>query len=170
MAKCDVRICAYGTIDEVNAILGMARSLGIAPRFDHILQLLQHQMFELGAELASPQADDQATQFLQEEDVVQLESLIDSLEETLPELKSFILPGGSQAAAILHLARCLYRRAEREIVALSREAPVRPAVLKYVNRVSDLLFVLARSLNAEEGVGDVPWKQGSEGPGRGPGE
>ena len=160
VAKCDVRICSYGTIDELNAVLGVARSKGVAPRIDEVLHLLQNQMFALGAELANPSTDERAGQLLQEADVEDLESLIDSLEESLPELKSFILPGGCQAAAILHLARCICRRAEREIVSLSQDTSVRKTVLKYVNRTSDLLFVLARAANAEEGVGDVPWEQG----------
>jgi cob(I)alamin adenosyltransferase len=88
-----------------------------------------------------------------------LEAGIDTLEKGLPPLKAFILPGGSPAAAALHLARCVCRRAEREIVALSEQTQVRPLVLKYVNRVSDLLFVLARTANAEAGVGDTEWEK-----------
>ena len=144
----------------MNATLGLARSMGVAQRFDDILALLQNQLFDLGAELASPDADQKGTQLLQESCVAELEKLIDSLEDTLPELKTFILPGGAQAAAIVHLARCICRRAEREIVALSENSEIRPEVLKYVNRASDLLFVLARAINAEEGVGDVAWEKG----------
>jgi len=159
VAKCDLRICACGTVDELNAALGVARSMGGAPRVDDILRLLQNRMFDLGAELASPEAKDRGTQFLQDADVAELESFIDSLEEGLPELKAFVLPGGSQAASFLHLSRSVCRRAEREMVALAQVAPLRDTLLKYVNRVSDLLFVLARTANAEAGVDDVPWEK-----------
>lgn len=157
VAKCDVRISAYGTIDELNAVLGLARAGDVPPQIDRVLLQLQNQLFDLGAELASPQAEDRGTERIQEDNVLALEKLIDTFEEDLPVLTSFILPGGSQTAATLHLARCVCRRAEREIVALSQEASLRETVLKYVNRVSDLLFVLARAANASAGVSDVAW-------------
>ncbi|NOY30333.1 MAG: cob(I)yrinic acid a,c-diamide adenosyltransferase [Planctomycetes bacterium] len=159
VAKCDLRICACGALDELNAMLGAARSMGVSPRIDDILKLLQNRMFDLGAELASPQARDRGTQFLQEADVAELESFIDSLEETLPELKAFILPGGSQATSFLHIARSVCRRAEREMVALAQTAELRDTLIKYVNRASDLLFVLARTANAEAKIDDVPWEK-----------
>ena len=117
-------------------------------------------MFHLGAELATPKTAHSTTEVLQDKVITELEAQIDTLEKSLPPLKAFILPGGSSAAAALHLARCVCRRAEREIVALSEQVQVRPLVLKYVNRVSDLLFVLARTANAEAGVGDVEWEKG----------
>jgi len=157
--KNDVRICAYGTIDELNATLGVVRSMGVSAHVDGVLKMLQNHMFDLGAELASPEADERGTQFLQEADVTKLESLIDSLEEDLAQLKTFLLPGGCQAASFLHLSRCVCRRGEREMIALSQVAPLRETLLKYVNRASDLLFVLARSVNAEYGVDDVPWEK-----------
>ncbi len=159
VAKCEIRICAYGTLDELNAVLGVARAADLPSQIDGALFQLQNQLFDLGAELASPKSKERATEFIQEEDVNSLEKLIDSFEEGLPALTSFILPGGCPTAATLHLARCVCRRAEREIVALSHEATVREMVLKYVNRTSDLLFVLARSANAAAGVDDVPWKR-----------
>jgi len=163
VAKCDLRICACGAVDELNAALGAARSMGGSPRVDDILKLLQNRMFDLGAELASPEAKDRGTQFLQDADVAELESFIDSLEEGLPELKAFILPGGSPAASFLHLSRSVCRRAEREMVALAQVAPLRDTLLKYVNRASDLLFVLARTANAEARVNDVPWEKRPQG-------
>jgi len=164
VGKNDIRICAIGALDELNAALGVARSLGVSRRVDGVLELLQNRMFDLGAELASPQADVRGTQFLQahflqDEDVAELESAIDMFEEDLPELKAFILPGGTQAASTLHLARGVCRRAEREIVALAETAAVRDMTIKYVNRASDLLFVLARAANAEASVADVPWEK-----------
>jgi len=161
VSKGDRRLCAYGTIDELNAVLGAARAADMGSRCDGILLRLQGEMFHLGAELATPPNAHSSTDVLQDQAVAKLESEIDDLEKKLPPLKAFILPGGSQAAAALHLARCVCRRAERELVTLSEHEQVRPLVLKYVNRVSDLLFVLARTANAEAGVGDVEWQKGS---------
>ena len=160
VSKSDRRLNAYGTIDELNAVLGVVRAAGVSSRCDEILLNLQSQMFHLGAELATPQPAHSATEVLQNEIITELEAGIDTLEKGLPPLQAFILPGGSPAAAALHLARCVCRRAEREIVALSEQTQVRPLVLKYVNRVSDLLFVLARTANAEAGVGDTEWEKG----------
>jgi cob(I)alamin adenosyltransferase len=161
VSKSDRRLSVYGTIDEVNAVLGVARSAGMSSRCDEVLLRLQGEMFHLGAELATPQNAHSAAEVLQDEVIAELEAVIDALEKGLPPLKAFILPGGSPAAAALHLARCVCRRAERELVALSEHEQVRPLVLKYVNRLSDLLFVLARTANAEAGIGDVEWKKGS---------
>ena len=157
VSKADLRISAYGTLDELNATLGVARSAGVAVPIDKILQRLQNQIFDLGAELANPKAVGRGAALLQDSDVEALETLIDSQEEGLTELKNFILPGGTPGAAALHLARCVCRRAEREIVALSQTSEVRDTVIKYVNRTSDLLFVLARASNAASGVADVAW-------------
>ncbi len=160
VSKSDRRLSAYGTIDELNAVLGVVRAAGVSSRCDEILLRLQSQMFHLGAELATPKTSHSATEVLQDKVIAELEAQIDTLEKGLPPLKAFILPGGSPAAAALHLARCVCRRAERLVVALSEQAQVRPLVLKYVNRVSDLLFVLARTVNAEAGVGDTEWEKG----------
>ncbi|NOY42244.1 MAG: cob(I)yrinic acid a,c-diamide adenosyltransferase [Planctomycetes bacterium] len=158
VAKCDAHICAVGTLDELNALLGVARAGKPQPQIDDVLLLLQNQLFDLGAELANPQADKPSTAALQDNDIAAIENRIDTFEKDLPALTTFILPGGCQTAATLHLARCVCRRAEREIVALSQEATVQETVLKYINRISDLLFVLARSANAAVGVSDVAWK------------
>ncbi|MCH2595187.1 MAG: cob(I)yrinic acid a,c-diamide adenosyltransferase [Pirellulales bacterium] len=157
--KCDLRICSYGTIDELNALLGLVRAEGLSPRLDEIVNLLQNQLFDLGAELASPNPTERSTDFLVESTITEQEKWIDTFEEELPALTNFILPGGSQSGALLHLARTVCRRAEREIVALSQTAPVREIVLKYVNRLSDLLFMMARVANAGMGVDDVLWKK-----------
>lgn len=157
VSKDEGRLAAFGTVDELNAVLGMVRADGLSPRCDEIVTRLQNQLFDLGAELASPNPSDTGTDILQPEDIELQESNIDELEKDLEPLTNFILPGGSKTAATLHLARNVCRRAEREIVALSKEVGIREIVLQFMNRTSDLLFVLARTANAESGVADVPW-------------
>lgn len=159
--KCDLRIRAYGTIDELNAVLGIARAQRLPAQLDTVIQRLQNQLFDLGAELASPDPEKHSTDFLQEAVIAEQEAWMDAFEQQLPPLNNFILSGGTQAAATLHLARCVCRRAEREIVELSQTAAVRDLALKYVNRTSDLLFMVARMANAEAGVVDVVWEKPS---------
>ena len=157
VAKCDLRIDAFGVVDELNAQLGVVRTVELPVNCDAILSLLQNRMFDIGAELATPQAVEHGTAYLQEADVARVESWIDELETPLPALQTFILPGGTPAAAALHLARCICRRAERRVVALAQTSPVREIVIHYLNRVGDLLFVMARAVNQELGHADVPW-------------
>jgi cob(I)alamin adenosyltransferase len=126
---------------------------------DVVLAALQHEMFSLGAELASPEAAPRGVDLLGAAEIERIERTIDRFDAQLPPLRAFILPGGAPTAAALHAARCVCRRAERDIVALSHTSAVRPLVLVYVNRVSDLLFVLARAANAAAGVQDVPWEK-----------
>lgn len=159
VSKSDTRIRAYGTIDELNAVLGIARTEQLSEACDKILSRLQNQLFDLGAELASPDPESAGTAILQAEDIAQQEAIIDELEKGLEPLTAFILPGGTKAAATVHLARCICRRAEREIVELAGDASVRQIVLEFVNRTSDLLFVLARAVNSEAGTVDVPWSK-----------
>jgi cob(I)alamin adenosyltransferase len=159
VAKCDPRIEAFGAVDELNAQLGVARAIGLPKRFDSVIAILQNQMFDLGAELATPDAVSHGTDYLQEADIAQVEHWIDEFESTLAPLQTFILPGGTPAAAALHLARCICRRAEREIVALGAASTVRPTTLQYMNRIGDFLFVLARSANAESGHADIAWQK-----------
>ena len=161
VSKSEQRLAAYGTIDEFNAVLGVARAADLSPRCGEILLRLQGELFHLGAELATPPDSRSTADGLQDEVVAALEAEIDALEKDLPPLKAFILPGGTSAAAALHLARCVCRRAERELVTLAEREPVRPLVLQYVNRLSDLLFVMARTANSEADVEDVEWKSGS---------
>lgn len=160
--KNDSRLDAYGTVDELNSTLGVVRSSEISEKSDDILDQLQHQLFELGAELATPDPNAKTVGSIQDEHVSQVEAWIDELEAELAPLTNFILPGGTAAAAGLHLARCVCRRAEREMATLASAAPLRSVLLKYVNRVSDLLFVMARTANREAGVDDVPWKKNAE--------
>jgi len=159
VSKSDLRIRAFGTVDELNAVLGLARAEGLSPRCDEIIAQLQNQLFDLGAELATPDPSDRGTELLQTEGITRQEAIIDEFEQTLAPLTSFILPGGAKTAATLHMARCVCRRAEREIVSLAKEVPIRETVLEFINRTSDLLFVLARTANTEAGVADVPWTQ-----------
>lgn len=165
VGKDDTRITAFGTVDELNAVLGLAvaeaaRGDGLPAGMDELLAVIQHQLFDLGAELATSSPQDRGTDVLNFQHVADLESAIDRWEADLEPLKTFVLPGGCTAAAWLHLARGVCRRAERWIVALAANEPVRPEVMAYVNRLGDLLFVLARAANRAAGVPDVIWKKG----------
>ncbi len=158
--KHDARVAAYGTIDEANAAIGIAR-LHAGAEIDAMLGRIQNDLFDLGADLCRP--DDKAgTESLRviDSQVERLEREIDDMNGKLAPLKSFVLPGGSPAAAHLHLARTIVRRAEREITALAEHAPVNAAVIRYVNRLSDHLFVAARAAN-DWGARDVLWQPGA---------
>lgn len=157
VAKSDPRIEAIGAVDELNAYLGIVRTLPVSPQADKILSVLQNRMFDLGAELATIDAASRGTDVLHNSHVAEVEQWIDEMEKQLSPLRAFILPGGSPVAAGLHFARAVCRRAERHMVALALIAPLRETALKYVNRVGDLLFVMARTANAEAGQPDVAW-------------
>lgn len=163
--KDDLRVGAYGTVDEANAALGVAAAtLENDPELRTVLFDLQRDLFTVGADLATPLERD-ATKApiprITPDDVQSLESLIDHFEETLPALQNFILPGGTLPSAYLHLARTLVRRAERDVVTLLHDTPdtVNDETMRYLNRLADLLFVLARAANARAGVSDVPWSR-----------
>ena len=154
------RVAAYGAVDEVNAALGLARSLLPAgSRFDGTLARLQAELFELGAELASA-PERKAAPRIKASHSEALEREIDAWTAELPALTSFILPGGSPCGAALHVARGACRRAERELVALSRREAVAAEALRYLNRLSDHLFTLARAVNGDAGAPETPWKGG----------
>ena len=157
--KNDARVEAYGSVDETNACLGVARAAGLAPDVDASLERIQAQLFVLGAELATPPSHRPRLKLplIAAGDSSALEADIDRLEATLPPLTSFVLPAGSPGASALHLARTVCRRAERAVVAVQRESEVRLEVLIYLNRLSDLLFVMARHQNQVAGVRDVAW-------------
>jgi cob(I)alamin adenosyltransferase len=162
--KDDLRLELVGTLDELNAVLGMARAEltrgGTAPvDLDQLLGQVQHELFDLGAELSTPDPQSQGIAFLGEARIAAIEGAIDRHDAQLEPLRLFILPGGSPVAAQLHVARCVCRRAERRLVELAGRETVRGEVLRYVNRLSDLLFVLARSVNRANGVADVTWQQ-----------
>lgn len=153
------RVEAYGTVDELNSALGLARAAGLAPRLETALATIQNELFHLGSDLCILEEDKKKYAVPQIEDrhVLALETLMDELSEGLPYLENFILPGGSEGAARLHLARTICRRAERDVLRLSREETVGARVLPYLNRLSDALFVMARFENVAKGVGDVLW-------------
>ena len=158
VAKSDPHVDAYGEVDELNAWLGVVRASRVDPAVDQDLEHLQRDLFALGAQLADPAgklAGRVAKAIIGDEDVARLESLIDRLEAELPPLRRFILAGGTPAGAALHLARTVCRRAERRMVALA--PPVDPVLLRYINRLSDLLFVLARTVNHRGGVPEAEW-------------
>jgi cob(I)alamin adenosyltransferase len=160
VSKSDRRVEAYGDVDELGSVLGVARAqLGDGP-VDELLATIQSRLFDLGAELASTPGRELAlgaVSRIDEESVQDLERAIDAAEEPLPALTSFVLAGGSQGASFLHLARTVCRRAERHLVRLAQEEPVRPVAIHYLNRLSDLLFVLARAENHARSVPDEPW-------------
>jgi len=160
VAKDDLRIDAYGTIDEFNAAVGMARALGLEHDFETLLARVQDELFAVGSALADPNPDGPFQAVVGAEHATRLETDIDALEAELPPLTRFILPGGSPQAAHLHLARTICRRAERLVVKLARHPGehVSGHLVVYLNRLSDLLFVLARAVNYRAGMLDVTWR------------
>jgi cob(I)alamin adenosyltransferase len=158
VSKDSLRIEAYGTVDEANSFIGLAAAFAASDKTKVIARWMQNLLFVAGAELASPDAESAKTPYISAEDVLQAESYIDEISSGLAELKNFILPGGTKAAAALHMARAICRRAERQIVALRKGEKVSPNLLIFVNRLSDLLFVLARHENGSASVKDVNWK------------
>jgi cob(I)alamin adenosyltransferase len=156
--KDDARVDAYGDVDELSACIGLARAIGANGPLDPVLAQIQRDVFALGAQLADPGdrlAPRVTKAFLTDADVTRVEGLIDQLEAELPPLRRFILAGGTPAAAAIHVARTVCRRAERRMVAL--DPAVDAVLLRYVNRLSDLLFVLARVVNHRAGAAETEW-------------
>ncbi len=154
VSKADLRVAAYGDVDELNSWLGLAR-VGMADRqLDEALGKIQNELFVAGADLASPMAIEVPR--IDEEHLTEMEALIDLLLEELEPLLEFILPGGSHEGATLHLARSVARRAERSVVSLSGQEEINSNALKYLNRLSDLLFVMARVANKRAGLNEQP--------------
>jgi cob(I)alamin adenosyltransferase len=158
VGKDDIRVEAYGQVDELNSVLGLARAEGLG-ELDALARTLQEQLFTLGSILATPAGSKaaKAIPHLGAEWVTDMEQAIDGFDQELPALTTFILPGGSRAASLLHLARTVCRRAERRVVPLVRTGTVEAPVVVYLNRLSDLLFTMARMANLEAQVPDVPW-------------
>ena len=152
VGKDSARVNAYGTVDEANSSIGVVLAAQVPDDIRKLLTTVQHQLFDLGGELCIP-----GHEAIGAEDVDALERQLDQYNEALPPLKDFILPAGGEAAARCHLARTIVRRAERETVALARHDAVRPEAIRYLNRLSDLLFVLARVLARADGQGEVLW-------------
>jgi cob(I)alamin adenosyltransferase len=157
------RIEAYGTVDELNSVLGIARAQGLDAEFDALVAKIQNDLFAVGAQLATPDPAHVASARVGAAEIAALEQAIDRFESRLEPLRQFILPGGCPAAAYLHFARTVCRRAERRLVALMRtpSEPIAPEPLVYLNRLSDLLFVMARVANRSAGTSDVPWQKPS---------
>lgn len=159
--KDDARIEAYGTIDELNAVLGLLHPEQLSDDLRQLLVSLQNDLFVIGAELATPQPEQHEMPSIGTTDVERLEASIDRFEEELPPLKQFILPAGSRVGTTLHVARAVCRRAERRVVTLQEMAnsAVSSSILVYLNRLGDLLFVLARFANQQAGQAEMPWKK-----------
>ena len=152
VGKTDARVEAMGDIDELNSLIGILLSELSDEAMSQALLLVQHDLFDLGGELSIP-----GSSLVPQDSVIRLEALIDQYNEALPPLKEFILPSGGRAAAQCHLARATCRRAERRVVALSLQAEVNATALQYLNRLSDLLFVLARVISRSAGGTEVTW-------------
>ncbi|AFN73492.1 ATP:cob(I)alamin adenosyltransferase, putative [Melioribacter roseus P3M-2] len=157
--KDDQRLNAYGTVDELNSLLGLAAAEIENPELLEVLRGIQAELFEVGVDLATPADSKVKIDRFDTAKAERLESLIDKFEERLPVLKNFILPGGSRAGALLHYARTVCRRAERETAALMKTVEIKNPVLVYLNRLSDLLFVLARYCNKIDGAPEIIWKK-----------
>ena len=158
--KSDPRIAAYGAVDELNAQLGVVLAGALPDSLRATLARVQNELFDVGADLSVPFPRDDERLRVTQAQIDALERDCDGLNEPLPELKSFVLPGGSDAAARLHVARTVARRAERDALAADAAVGVDPLALVYVNRVSDLLFIAARAANAAAGVDEPLWKPG----------
>ena len=156
--KDDIRIEAYGTVDELSAVLGVVRAMSVLAEIDQFLAEIQNKLFTVGAQLATP-AEQESSPKIEQSDIERLEQAIDRFNEPLPPLTEFVLPGGTTVAAELHQARTVCRRAERRVVTLGRKEEVSELVLIYLNRLGDLLFVLARNTNFQAGLPDVTWQK-----------
>ena len=161
VSKDDIRVQAYGDVDELNAFIGMARSVEMMPRIDEVLVPVQRDLFAIGALLATPDhakmADHLVKARIDERRIAELEQAIDDGESELEPLRAFILPGGTPKSAALHVARTVCRRAERSVVRLQHDVELPPLAIIYMNRLSDLLFTLARLANRRAGAGEVTW-------------
>jgi cob(I)alamin adenosyltransferase len=161
VSKSSARVEAYGDVDELNSVLGVARlhrfGSGEDDDFDRLLGAIQSRLFDVGAELSNAKGKDLGIPLVDDVDIAEMERAIDRAEEEVPPLKVFVVPGGAPLAAELHVARTVCRRAERRVVALAAEATIRPELVRYLNRLSDLLFTLARLANRRAGRDDVQW-------------
>lgn len=157
--KHHIRIESYGTVDELNSYIGLIRDQEINSEIKTVLIEIQDRLFTIGSSLASdPEKSKMKIPDLREEDILFLEKEIDKMDETLPEMKSFVLPGGHTTVSFCHIARCVCRRAERLTIQLSETSFVDELVIKYLNRLSDYLFVLSRKLTQDLNAKEIPWK------------
>jgi cob(I)alamin adenosyltransferase len=158
--KLDCRIAAFGTVDELNSLIGVVLAGGPPAEMRTVLERVQNELFDVGADISVPFGVADRLRVVQTQ-IDALESDCDRFNADLPELKSFVLPGGSEAAARLHVARAVCRRAERDVLDASEQVELNPLVIVYLNRLSDLLFILARTANAADGREEPLWKPGS---------
>jgi cob(I)alamin adenosyltransferase len=158
VSKTDLRIETYGTVDELNSCIGMARSLEPEKTIDDALHQIQNDLFVMGADFATPPNKESKIDRINQVHITRLEGYIDHYEESLPPLTNFILPGGSPAASALHIARTVCRRAERAAIHCSSQTPVNHDAIVYLNRLSDLLFVFTRAENAAKSIPENRWK------------
>ena len=161
VSKLDCRIGAFGTVDELNSALGLVLASELPEDVRAVLAQIQNELFDVGADLSVPWGVADRLR-VDDASIDRLEVLCDRFNADLPELRSFVLPGGTEAAARLHAARTLCRRAEREVLLAAQEVELNPLVLAYLNRLSDLLFILARTANARAGVGEPLWRPGGD--------
>ena len=157
--KDNLRVEAYGTVDELNSVIGLVITYVEKRTLTEDLQNIQYSLFELSAELATPDDKNEKSldPVINEKNIKDLENKIDKIDSQLDPLKNFILPGGSRGAALCHLARTVCRRAERALISLNKAETISPRIIIYINRLSDFLFVLARFLNKENNIADLPW-------------
>ena len=159
VSKADERVETYGTIDELNAHLGLLRDQEVNLTRSPLFQQIQETLFVIGSHLATdPQKDSMKLPPITEDPLAQLEQSIDAMDQELPTMKFFILPGGHPAVSVCHITRCVCRRAERQVVRFSQHAAVDPIIITFLNRLSDWLFVLARTMGVALGVDEIPWK------------
>ena len=157
--KHHIRIESYGTVDELNSYIGLVRHRKIDPKSETILGEVQDRLFTIGSILASdPSKSNLSVPDLHESDINLLEKEMDRMNEALPEMRSFVLPGGNDTVSFCHIARCVCRRAERLVVLLNEKETINPLVGKYLNRLSDYLFVLSRKITQDDKLNEIPWK------------
>jgi cob(I)alamin adenosyltransferase len=161
VSKLDPRIAAYGAVDELNSWIGLALTEDLPRHFGLLLERIQNELFDVGADLSVPYVPNDARLRVAQSQVDALEDACDEWNADLPELKSFVLPGGTRLAARLHVARTVCRRAERDALHAAQEVDVDPLTLVYLNRLSDLLFILARAANASAGAAEPLWSPGA---------
>ncbi|MCS6967950.1 MAG: cob(I)yrinic acid a,c-diamide adenosyltransferase [Cytophagales bacterium] len=158
ISKADLRIEAYGTIDELNSHIGLVRDLNTEESSRSLLKQIQDRLFTIGAHLAAePEQQKKVLPDLKEEDIQALEQAIDQMEAALPPLRHFVLPGGHPSVSFCHIARTVCRRAERNVIAFAEKIEIHPLIIPYLNRLSDYLFVLARKMAQEVGAEEIKW-------------
>ncbi len=157
VSKFNPRIKAYGAVDEINSSIGIILSDKIEGDIRKILEQIQNELFVVGSDLSNPELNDSRNR-VTEEMINELENRIDELEKDLPPITNFILPGGHSTASLVHVTRAITRRAESQVIALSEKENININCIKYVNRLSDLLFVIARTINKRQGINDIIWK------------